>query len=205
MSEQQGTFSGWIGHKRVASGDLVEVALRLQAHAERGDPAPPVLIDDTTGNSVSVSLHGTPEQLRARLERMAAPTGGEETAPRRQGRGRPKLGVVSREISLLPRHWEWLSRQPGGASVALRKLVEEARRANETRDRARQARDAAYRFMHVMAGDLAGFEEAIRALFAGDADKLDEQIRPWPKDVRTHAHKLAETALELARQSTTEG
>jgi uncharacterized protein len=99
--------------------------------------------------------------------------------------------VVAREVTLLPRHWEWLGAQPGGASVALRKLVEEARRANGDADRARAARDAAYRFMSVMAGNLAGFEEASRALFADDRRRFVGLIAGWPGDIRDHVVRLA--------------
>ena len=108
-----------------------------------------------------------------------------------RGRGRPKLGVVAREVTLLPRHWEWLNAQPGGASVALRKLVEEARRANGDRDRQRAARDAAYHFMSAMAGNLAHFEEASRALFADDRRRFAGLIASWPADIRDHVVKLA--------------
>jgi uncharacterized protein len=100
--------------------------------------------------------------------------------------------VVAREVTLLPRHWEWLSAQPGGASVALRKLVDEARRANSDRDRSRVARDAAYYFMSAMAGDLANFEEAARALFANDRRRLAALIAGWPDDIRDHIVKLVE-------------
>ena len=93
-------------------------------------------------------------------------------------------------MTLLPRHWEWLATQPGGASVALRKLVDEARRASAGRDRARQARDAAYHFMHALAGDLPGFEEASRALFSGDGDRFATAVAAWPPDVRDHAGRL---------------
>ena len=198
-------FTGFCGHRLVATGDLIEVALELQALSERGADGPLALIDDSTGRAVGISLHGTPQQLRKRLERLAAASATEEEEeeepPRRQGRGRPKLGVVSREVSLLPRHWEWLATQQGGASVALRKLVEQARREGAARDRARAARDAAYGFMYEMAGNLPGFEEAIRALFAGDAAKLAEHLRTWPKDVRAHATRLAERAFQLAAES----
>jgi hypothetical protein len=122
----------------------------------------------------------------------ATPTAG----PRR--RGRPRLGVVAREVTLLPRHWAWLATQPGGASVALRRLVDDARRAGAGRDRARQARDAAYRFMHALAGDLPGFEEASRALFAGDRDRFAAAVASWPPDVREHATKLGFAADESA-------
>lgn len=117
-----------------------------------------------------------------------------EAVPR--GPGRPKLGVVAREVTLLPRHWEWLNGQPGGASVALRKLVDEARRANDGKDRVRQAREAAYRFMSVMAGNERGFEEATRALFAGDRERFEEFVASWPADVRDHAKRLAAAAFE---------
>jgi hypothetical protein len=103
--------------------------------------------------------------------------------------------VVAREVTLLPRHWDWLNSQPGGASVALRKLVEHARKANESRDRVRIARESAYRFMSAMAGNEPGFEEATRALFAGDRARFDEHVRRWPAAVREHVAKLAAAAI----------
>ncbi len=204
MTDAEQAFTGFLGTRRVASGGLVEVALRLQALVDGGATEPVTLIEDATGDSVSFNLHGTPEQLRARLERRLAARAqpGEEGAPaKRAGPGRPKLGVVSREVSLLPSHWEWLGAQPGGASAILRRLVEQARRDGEAKDRARRARDAAYRFMQVMGGDLPGFEEASRALFAGDWGRLAQQLRPWSKDIREHALALAERARERAREA----
>jgi len=109
-------------------------------------------------------------------------------------RGRPKLGVISREVTLLPRHWEWLAAQPGGASVALRKLVESARLSNTDRDSRRKAQERAYHFMLALGGDLPGYEEATRALFADDTEALKTHIAGWPDDVRTHALKLATDA-----------
>jgi hypothetical protein len=103
--------------------------------------------------------------------------------------------VVAREVTLLPRHWQWLSSQPGGASVALRKLVEEARRANASKDRVRRSQDAAYRFMSVLAGDAPGFEEAARALFAGDGNRFNQRVADWPAEVRDYARTLARVAL----------
>jgi hypothetical protein len=101
------------------------------------------------------------------------------------------LGVVPREVTLLPRHWDWLGTQPGGASVALRKLVEQARKSNHGADQLRHAQEAAYRFMSAMAGNEAGFEEATRALFAGNQEVFSMQVESWPIDVRNHAKKLA--------------
>jgi hypothetical protein len=136
-------------------------------------------------------LRGSHREVVARLPQpsMVEPETDAPAEPR--GRGRPKLGVVAREVTLLPRHWDWLGAQPGGASVALRKLVEDARRANGDRDRQRAARDAAYHFMSTMAGDLPGFEEASRALFADDRRRFAELIADWPVDIRDHIVKLA--------------
>jgi hypothetical protein len=117
----------------------------------------------------------------------------EDEPPR--GPGRPRLGVVAREVTLLPRHWEWLGEQPGGASAALRRIVDEARRGSHDKDRVRKAQEAAYRFLSAMAGDLPGFEEANRALFAGDAARFEREVAGWPSDVRDHATTLARAAF----------
>ncbi|OZI79961.1 DUF2239 family protein [Bordetella genomosp. 2] len=177
------------GHRRIASGDLAAVALAVK-HAVDAHAAGPVLIySDATGRLVDVDLRGSDAEIVARLTPAAAAP--PDDAPGVRGRGRPKLGVVSREVTLLPRHWEWLAAQPGGASVALRKLVEEARRANEDQDRLRQRQEAAYAFMSSIAGDMPGFEEATRALFAGDPDRFAECVADWPADIREHATRLA--------------
>ena len=103
---------------------------------------------------------------------------------------------MPREVTLLPRHWDWLGTQPGGASVALRKLVEQARKSNQSTDRLRHAQEAAYRFMSAMAGNEAGFEEAARALFAGNRELFSTHVDSWPSDVGSHAKKLAAPAFE---------
>lgn len=168
------------GHTLLRSGPLAEVALAVKA-------AGPVLVfDDTTGRVVDLDLRGSDAEIVARL---APPETAEATEPR--GRGRPKLGVVGREITLLPRHWEWLAAQPGGASVALRKLVDEARRAGGEAQRLRAAQEAGYRVMAALAGDLPGFEEASRALFAGDRPRFEQQAVAWPADLRGYVTRLA--------------
>lgn len=187
-------FTAFIAHQRLASGPLAEVALAV-LKAPKGLGAEPIIIfDDVTGRPIDLDLRGTERDIVARLPQPAsnAETPAEDlSAPEPRGRGRPKLGVVAREVTLLPRHWDWLGAQPGGASVALRKLVEEARRASGDRDRSRAARDAAYHFMAVMAGNLAGFEEASRALFADDRRRFAELIAGWPGDIRDHVVWLA--------------
>jgi hypothetical protein len=185
-------FTAFIGPQRLASGPLAEVAIAVM-NASRRPAAPPIIIfADATGQPIDLDLRGTERDVVARLPQPAPDAATEESpATEPRGRGRPKLGVVAREVTLLPRHWEWLGAQPGGASVALRKLVDEARRANGDADRTRAARDAAYRFMSVMAGNLAGFEEASRALFADDRRKFVAMIAGWPDDIRDHIVKLA--------------
>ena len=185
-------FTAFEGQRRLASGSLAEIALAAK-RAEQHASEPIAIFSDATGRAVDLDLRGSTEEVLARLT-DAAPAGAAQdtTLPSEpRGRGRPRLGVVAREVTLLPRHWEWLNAQPGGASVALRKLVDEARRANGDRDRQRAARDAAYHFMSAMAGNLPHFEEASRALFADDRRRFVGQIASWPTDIRDHAVKLA--------------
>ena len=187
-------FTAFMGQRLLAAGPLAEVALAVM-NASRRPATPPIIIfDDASGRPIDLDLRGTERDIVARLPQPApdpetATDGTAAAEPR--GRGRPKLGVVAREVTLLPRHWEWLGAQPGGASVALRKLVDGARRANGDADRARAARDAAYHFMSVMAGNLAGFEEASRALFADDRRRFVGLVAGWPDDIRDHVVKLA--------------
>jgi len=179
------------GFRWIASGLLHEVALAVKA-AHDGDPSAPFLtFDDATGRVIDLDLRGTAEDVAARFAPIPATAG--EAAPR--GRGRPKLGVVAREVTLLPRHWEWLNAQPGGASVALRRLVDQARQAGGEQARRREAQEAAYRFLSALGGDEPGYEEALRALFAGDREALASSLAPWPADVREHALRLATPAF----------
>jgi hypothetical protein len=165
----------------IARGPLGEVLADI--HAGVGAEAAPLVIDLATGRVVDLDLRGTADEARARL--APAP------AAEKRGPGRPKLGVTAREVTLLPRHWDWLAGQPGGASVALRKLVESALREAEGPDRARRAKEAAYRFLTTMAGDWPGYEEATRMLFAGDWTAFDAAVEEWPKDVRETAREMA--------------
>ena len=187
-------FSAFIGHQLLATGPLAEVAIAVHK-ASGNTPARPIIIfDDGNGRPIDLDLRGSEQDVIARLPQPAPasqPATDQISVPEPRGRGRPRLGVVAREVTLLPRHWEWLAMQSGGASVALRKLVDEARRTSGDRDRSRAARDAAYHFMSAMAGDLPGFEEASRALFADDQRRFAALIAGWPGDIRDHIAKLA--------------
>ncbi|HSV58598.1 MAG TPA: DUF2239 family protein [Variovorax sp.] len=175
-------LSAFAGFQRIASGPAADVTAQLRAATLPPDTLLRVF-DDATGSRLDL-------ELRPQAEAAAAAP---PAAPARSV-GRPRLGVVAREITLLPRHWEWLNRQPGGASVALRRLVDEARHVHRERDALRAAREATYRVMTEMAGDLPGFEEAARALFAGDAAQFALRIELWPEDLKNYLRQLSTAA-----------
>ncbi len=192
-------FTAFAGSRRLTSGPLADVARAVRKVSRAAGTGPLVIFDDASGRPIDLDLRGTEQEIVARLppltpdsetvtDQSPAP---EPRGRRRPRRGRPRLGVVAREVTLLPRHWEWLGAQPGGASVALRKLVEQARRTGGDGDRRRAAREAACHFMSAMAGDQPGFEEASRALFADDHRRFAELIAAWPGDIREHIVKLA--------------
>ena len=173
------TYSVFQEMRRIGRGELSQIAV-LVRDIPQGEA---LVFEDATGRQIDLDTRGTPEEF-------AVPNP-EEASPEPRGRGRPRLGVVAKEVTLLPRHWDWLSAQPGGASVALRKLVDQARKTSGDRDRVRGAQEAAYRFMSAIAGNLPGFEEATRALFAYDRRRFGERIAAWPEDVRDYAVRLA--------------
>jgi hypothetical protein len=178
------------GDERVAAGSLAEVAVALRERIDSGDPSLVLIFDKRDGRQVDVGLDGSADELKQRYAARPALA----AAPR--GRGRPKLGVVGREVTLLPRHWEWLQTQRGGPSATLRRLVDEARRANRGRDRVRQAQDAIHRFISATAGDRPGFEEATRALYRGNRAGFEGEIASWPSDVREQVGSWLDDAFE---------
>jgi hypothetical protein len=182
----ESTYTAFAGSALLASGTLETMLPRVKALLDRDPGAPVLIFDDQSGKQTDFDFSGPLDEVLAR----AVP------AQRRAGPGRPKLGVYSREISLLPRHWEWLEQQSGGASATLRRLVEEARKRDPSQQRARVSMDAAYRFMSAMAGNLAGFEEAARALYAANHDRFRDLICDWPEDIRAYAERLAADAFQ---------
>ncbi len=199
MTESPYDYIAFEGSKRIAAGTLQQVALKAKHAIDTRPHARILVFDQATGESIDFDHRGTPEQMLKKL--VSVPAGAKEhmeppekTAP--PGPGRPRLGVVAREVTLLPRHWEWLNTQPGGASVSLRKLVEQARRVNQSKDSVRLAQETSYRFMSAMAGHRTGFEEAARALFAADRDRFHALLAPWPADIRAHLEKLSAAAFE---------
>ncbi|WP_341248322.1 DUF2239 family protein [Cupriavidus pauculus] len=185
--------TAFAGERRLAAGTPAQVALAVAA-ALRADPNQSILaFDDQSGRQVDFDLRGSDADIAARLSPAAATPAAADDA---QGkRGRPKLGVVAREVTLLPRHWDWLGDQPGGASVTLRKLVDAARKGHGFDLAAGRAKAAADRFMSTMLGNQPGYEEASRALYNGNRDQFLALSAAWPADLRDHARQLAAPAF----------
>jgi hypothetical protein len=186
-------YTAFVGAQRIASGTLSDVAIAVKSRIGRADEPSVLIFSDETGQVVDVDYRGSEEDIRARLAPVCGDAPTPSLTPR--GRGRPRLGVVAREVTLLPRHWEWLSKQPGGASAAVRRLVDGARQQSTDKDRVREAQETAYRFMSAMAGNEPGFEEATRALFAGNEARFNELTEAWPRDVREYARTSASRAF----------
>jgi hypothetical protein len=182
------TFSAFAGDRLVAAGDLDAMLTQAKAFLDRAPAASVLIFEDESGRQVDFDFRGTADEVVARA--VAA------RAPRARGVGRPRLGVVSREVTLLPQHWEWLEEQPNGVSATLRRLVDAARKRDPGAGAARRAREAASRVMTAIAGDRPGYEEATRALFRGDRDLFAQLVRRWPKDVREFVSRVAAGAFE---------
>ncbi len=180
--EETKTYLIFDGDHCLESAPLPSVVALLKTRFDGGTGGALLAFDAQTGKQVDFDLSGTLEEV---LLRTAPP-------PPRAGPGRPKLGVVAREISLLPRHWEWLETQPSGASAAIRRLVDEARNREPEKERARIAREGTGRVLTAVAGNRVGFEEALRALYAGNRQSFEVRAKEWPPDVYAHASAMAE-------------
>ena len=187
------TYTTFVGPLRLVTAPLPETLRQTRLHiGSKGDHGVTVF-SDATGRHTDFDFSGTLEQVLTR----AQPAQPQPAQPRSIGPGRPRLGVVSREVSLLPRHWEWLEGQRGGASAALRRLIDEARKADPAGERRRQTTEAAGRFMTVMAGDLPGYEETSRALYAHNLERLQIQMAGWPEAVQSHILYLLDPPFHL--------
>ncbi len=200
MTTEPKIFVAFAGTGLLARGPLADVVRRSRDRLDRGEEKRIALFDDETGRPVDVDFSGSEAEVLARL--AAHPMAARPEAVKRRGPGRPKLGVVSREVSLLPRHWSWLAEQRGGASATLRRLVDATRKGSAAQDQSRKAIDAAHRFMWDMAGDQPGFEEASRALFARNFDTFDQLIANWPAGIREQLDRFANRARSIELPAT---
>ncbi len=178
------SYTAFLGVRRLVSGSLSEIAAALRSPST-GQAETVVVFADDSGHTVDLDLRNPASIPIETIEPAQA-------VPVKPARGRPKLGVTAREVTLLPRHWEWLSNQPGGASAALRRLVDQARRDNLTGDRLRETREAVHRVMTTLAGNLPGYEEALRTLYSGDRAGFSQRIATWPEDVRRYVQAIAD-------------
>lgn len=183
-------FTAFVGERLLIAGPAWEVGIAVRKALDQNDSAI-LIFDDQTGKQVDFDLRGTDEEITTRLKSQEQPQ--RDGSPRSPGR--PKLGVVAREVTLLPRHWDWLSQREGGASAELRRLVDSARKQTDSGQVARKAEQASDRFMMTMLGNQPMYEDAARALYAGDRTRFLALSDSWPVDLRDHARQLAEPAL----------
>lgn len=186
------TYTAFHGAELLAEGPLEEVVLQVKKYVGRAAGKSVLVFNDSTGKTMDFDLRGTDKEVLQRLhvylpEKSPVPSGGP---------GRPKLGVVAREVSLLPRHWEWLATQSGGASATIRRLIDEAKKNSSAKDRVKAAQERTYRFMSVIAGDFPHYEEALRALYAKDKKKFKEEMSGWPRDIVEQAKKWADPVFD---------
>jgi hypothetical protein len=187
------TYTAFDGEQLIAKGELRKVVLQVKKRMMKAQNASPLIFNDWTGRVMDFDLRGSEKEVLGRMQIYFS----RDEGPKNAGPGRPRLGVVPREVSLLPRHWEWLASQPGGASATLRKLVEGAKKTSLGENQVKQAQERTYKFMSVLAGDLPGFEEALRALYKKDESQFKARISTWPRDVREHTQTLAWPVFEM--------
>lgn len=193
--ERNNEYYAFEQQKLIASGSESELREKIKKYIKQGDAHNILVFNRSTGRQVELDLRGDDAEPKADLDSPIGDIDTDKAHSAKKPRGRPKLGVVGREVTLLPRHWQWLDKQRGGASAALRRLVDEERKNNAAEDQVRESQDCANRFMYAMAGDLSGFEEAVRALYARDKLCFEAETAAWPVDIRRCARQFAESAL----------
>ena len=194
----QACYTAFAGHTRLISGSLAEVAVASKAALDRDNTEALLIFENQTSTVIELNFRGTVEDVVGRIPEIQRDRQ-EESPPKKKpmGPGRPKLGVVAREVTLLPRHWEWLKNQQGGASVTLRRLIDQERRDNKLKYSLRDLQTSVYQFMTVIGGDLPGFEEALRALYADNRVQFFSEVDVWPTDIRDHVIQLAKKVFDF--------
>jgi len=193
--QQASKILAFSAQKLIAEGAFGEVLQLVKNHIKQNDTGNILFFNGSDGRQIDIDLQSGAGESGNGSKAAAAESGSNQAIPTKKPRGRPKLGVVGREVTLLPRHWQWLDKQRGGASARLRRLIDQERKATAGDDMIRESQDSANRFMYAMAGDIAGFEEAVRALYARDKAGFDQETAAWPVDIRDRARGFAEAAL----------
>lgn len=192
MNNLKTTFTAFDAHSLIAYGDLAEVVLKIKGSIGKASISTILIFSDITGKTIDFNFHGSKQEILKRLEVYTSVQDAEPSS----GPGRPKLGVVSREVSLLPRHWEWLATQRGGASATIRTLIEDTMKKASAGQSAKQIQDRVYQIMSVLAGDLSDYEEALRAMYKKDKKSFLGYIEGWPKDVQNYLVKSSKEIFE---------
>lgn len=189
MSTTTLSYTAFEDTKLIICGSLDEVALKIKKRLKLKPSASILIFSDSTGKEMDLDLRGSEAEILDRLKVFITTSMHEQ--PVSTGPGRPKLGVVPREVSLLPRHWEWLATQSGGASSTLRRLVDEARKNSSAKEQTKESQERTHKFMTALAGDLKNYEEALRALYAKDKKAFFSFIKEWPDDIKEYIKKLS--------------
>ena len=193
--QQASKILAFSAQKLIAEGAFGEVLQLVKDHIKQNDTGNILFFNGSDGRQIDIDLQSGAGESGNGSGAAAAESGSNQAIPTKKPRGRPKLGVVGREVTLLPRHWQWLDKQRGGASARLRRLIDQERKATAGDDMIRESQDSANRFMYAMAGNIPGFEEAVRALYARDKAGFDQETAAWPVDIRDCARGFAEEAL----------
>lgn len=190
MKSEEQRFIAFAGHHQIESGTIEQVAAQAKQYIDDGDTERIAIYNDLTGVIIDLDFRGTVDDVVKRLsDHPMLPR--EETAEETpRGRGRPKLGVVPREVTLLPRHWEWLGKQRGGSSAAIRRLVDAERKRGRKSEERKEVIEAVHRFIWDIASNFDNFEEVSRALFAGETIKVTDLISGWPPDVQRQVSRM---------------
>ena len=194
MSEQN-TYTAFEGHNLLCQGALPVVVLKAKKRLDKGSEKPILIFSDSTGKSMDFNFHGTESEVLKRIDVYRTETQ-TDVPGAAVGPGRPKLGVISREVSLLPKHWEWLALQSGGASATLRTIIEDLMKKGSGGPTIKQLQERVYRVMSVVAGDFPHYEQALRLLYRKDKKEFAKILQEWPKDVSKYIHFLAEDIFE---------
>ena len=187
------TYTAFDGDQQLFQGPLNEIVLKIKGRMGKDENSAILIFSDATGKIMDFNFQGSKKDILKRLEVFISGEKSNDNSV--AGPGRPKLGVISREVSLLPRHWEWLATQTGGASAILRSLVEDAKKKSTLGNSVKQAQERTYKFMHAIAGDLNGYEDALRALYKRDGKNFLAKIEDWPRDIRSYATELAKSVF----------
>lgn len=195
------TYTVFSGDRHLTTDSLKQMLLTTKEYIDREREAQVLIFEDQTGHQIDFDFRGTPDEVLEKLKfhPLFVPEPDKEKS--RVGPGRPRLGVLCREVCLLPRHWDWLESQPGGSSAVLRRLVDAARKQIPEKDEVGASRDAAGKFMLVMAGNLPNFEEVTRALYAGKYDLTKPLMQDWPRDIRAHAERLIQRCINAEEKT----